>query len=98
MVEQGDIIKINGIGQLAAVISKNSYNETGMAVVCPVVLEKTFSTFEVEIKVDETVMYVASDGLRQLDLESRKYKYVARLPYSKLIYVIDKAQSVLDYY
>ena len=50
MVEQGDIIKIKGIGQLAAVISKNSYNETGMAVVCPVVEEKTFSTFKNAIR------------------------------------------------
>ncbi len=98
MVEQGEIIKIKGLGHLAAVISKDSYNESGMAVVCPVVQEKPFSTFEVEIMVDETVLYVASDGLRQLDLESREYTRVARMPYSKLIYVIDKAQSVLDYY
>ncbi len=48
--------------------------------------------------VDDTELYVASDVLRQLDLESREFTRIARISYNKLIYVIDKAQSVRDYY
>ncbi len=48
--------------------------------------------------VDDTELYVAIDVLRQLDLESREFTRIERIPYNKLIYVIDKAQSVLDYY
>ena len=97
MVEQGDIVKVEGIGHMALVISKDSYNESGMAVVCPVSNEKSGSTFEVEICVDNKVMYVASDAIRQLDIESRGYRKNGRVSYSKLIYVIDRAQSIIDY-
>ncbi len=97
MVEQGDIIKIDGIGHLALVISKNTYNESGMAVVCPVTNKKSESTFEVDVSVDDVDMYVASDAVRQIDLEKRTYKKLSRISYNKLIYVIDMAQSVIDY-
>ena len=43
-------------------------------------------------------MYVASDSVRQLDLNIREYSTKGRVPYSKLIYIIDMAQSIIDYY
>lgn len=98
MVEQGDIIKINSFSQLALVVSKDTYNHTGMAIICPILNHPTTSTFEVEVVVDDTIMYVESDSLRQLDLKSRAYTKKGRLQYNKLIYVIDMAQSVIDYY
>ena len=98
MVEQGDILKIDGFSQLALVISKNTYNETGMAILCPIIKKSIGSIFEVKVDVNDSVMYVASDGVRQLDMECRNYNKKGRLPYSKLIYVIDMAQSVIDYY
>lgn len=98
MVEQGDIIKINGINHLALVISKDSYNKSGMAIVCPILQKSIGSTFEVEVSVNDSLMYVASDSVRQLDLNIREYSTKGRVPYSKLIYIIDMAQSIIDYY
>lgn len=98
MVEQGDIIKIDGIGHLALVISKNTYNESGMAVVCPILQKSIGSTFEVEVSINDSLIYVASDSVRQLDLNIREYSTKGRVPYSKLIYIIDMAQSIIDYY
>jgi mRNA-degrading endonuclease toxin of MazEF toxin-antitoxin module len=98
MVEQGDIIKINGINHLALVISKDSYNKSGMAIVCPILQKSIGSTFEVEVSINDSLMYVASDSVRQLDLNIREYSIKGRVPYSKLIYIIDMAQSIIDYY
>lgn len=98
MVEQGDIIKINGINHLALVISKDSYNKSGMAIVCPILQKTIGSTFEVEVSINDSLMYVASDSVRQLDLNIREYSTKGRVPYSKLIYIIDMAQSIIDYY
>ena len=98
MVEQGDIIKINGINHLALVISKDSYNKSGMAIVCPILQKSLGSTFEVEVSINDSLMYVASDSVRQLDLNIREYSTKGRVPYSKLIYIIDMAQSIIDYY
>ncbi|WP_033154491.1 type II toxin-antitoxin system PemK/MazF family toxin [Pseudobutyrivibrio ruminis] len=98
MVEQGDIIKINGINHLALVISKDSYNKSGMAIVCPILQKSIGSTFEVEVSINDSLMYVASDSVRQLDLNIREYSTKGRVPYSKLIYIIDMAQSIIDYY
>jgi len=98
MVEQGDIIKINGINHLALVISKDSYNKSGMAIVCPILQKSIGSTFEVEVSINDSLMYVASDSVRQLDLNIREYSTKGRISYSKLIYIIDMAQSIIDYY
>ena len=44
MVEQGHIIKIEGIKYPALVVSRNLYNESGRVIVCPVVSEDTGAT------------------------------------------------------
>lgn len=97
MVEQGDIIKIEGIKNFAVVISKNIYNESGKAVVCPVMDKASDSLFEVEIDLDDEKKYVASDCVRQMDLDSRGYHKCGRVAYNRLIYIIDMSQSVIDY-
>ena len=98
MVEQGDIIKIEGIDSLALVISKNTYNHSEKAIVCPVINKSRESTFEIEFEIDNKKKYVVCDNVKQLDLKSRFYSNKGRISLSKLIQVVDLLEAIIDYY
>ena len=95
MVEQGDIIKIEGISQTALVISRNLYNESGHVIVCPVITGVSLTAFSFPIKEDE---YVLFDNPRQIDLTSRGYTIISRISLANLIQIVDRLQSLFDYY
>ncbi|MCR5268440.1 MAG: type II toxin-antitoxin system PemK/MazF family toxin [Lachnospiraceae bacterium] len=95
MVEQGDIIKIEGIDRTALVVSKNLYNECGHCIVCPVIIGPSLTTFSFPVKEDE---YVLCDNPRQFDLTSRGYTVINRISLAGLIQIIDRLQSLFDYF
>ena len=95
MVEQGDIIKIEDIGQTALVVSRNLYNESGHVIVCPVITDVTPTAFSFLIKADE---YVLCDNPRHFDLSSRGYTVINRISLANLIQIVDRLQSLFDYF
>ena len=95
MVEQGDIIKIEGISQTALVVSRNLYNESGHVIVCPVITGISLTTFSFPMGEDEYVLY---DNPRQFDLTSRGYTVINRISLANLIQIVDRFQSLFDYY
>ncbi len=95
MIEQGDIIKIEGIRLPALVVSKNLYNESGHVIACPIVPGPVSGTFAYPIPKDDFVLY---DNLRQFDLETRGYTVTGKVPLADLIRITDRAQSLLDYF
>ncbi len=97
MVEQGDIIKIEGVKDLALVISKDTYNESEMAIILPILKRKCDSSFEVEINIEETPYYVMCDKVKQIDLKPRIYSKKGSISYIKRILVIDMVQAIVDY-
>jgi mRNA-degrading endonuclease toxin of MazEF toxin-antitoxin module len=95
MVEQGDIIKIDGIKNTALVVSKNLFNESGHAILCPIMTGSLPSTLSYSIDEDK---YVLCDNMRQIDIESRGYSVTGRVPLAHLINIVDRIQSLFDYY
>ncbi len=95
MVEQGDIIKIDGIKYPALVVSRNLFNRSGRVIVCPVISEATDATLAYPIGFDT---YVLCDNLRQLDLGSRSFSVKDRVSLAGMINIIDRVQSLFDYY
>ncbi len=96
MVEQGDIIKIEGIKGKAAVISKTKYNESGKIIACPIISKHTSSSFLVEFPFDGDIKYIASDSVKQLDISARGFRVVGRVPLSALIVVIDMINAIIE--
>ena len=42
--------------------------------------------------------YVLCDNMRQIDIESRGYSVTGRVPLAHLINIVDRIQSLFDYY
>lgn len=95
MVNQGDIIKLEGIQTPGVVISKDFYNESGSVILCPII-KKTVSNMCFSINYEDTKAYVQCDNVRMIDLSSRFYSVKGRIKMDELIEIIGITTSILD--
>ena len=107
MVEQGTIIKINFNPQSgheqagyrpAIVISNNIFNEKAkLAIVCPIT--NTNNKFPLHIELDKrtkTTGVILCEHIRALDLNSRKYEMIEKLPKDILKKVLDIVYAEIE--
>lgn len=107
MVNQGDIIKINFDPQSgheqagyrpAVVVSNLFFNRfTKLAIVCPIT--NSAKDFPLHIPLDErtqTTGRILCQHIRTLDIESRGYKFVEKLPDDILQNVIEAVFAELE--
>ena len=94
MVEQGEIIKIEGIKTPALVVSKSIFNESGKVIVCPIVEGISSATLSFSIDDDRCVL---CDSIRLLDIKSRGYTQKGLIPLAQVIQITDRIQSIFDY-
>ena len=92
MVKQGDIIKHEQAGyRPALVISNNEFNKrTKLAIVCPITYSN--NSFPLHVSLDSrtaTTGVVLCEHIRTLDLQSRKSRFVERVPADILKTVTD---------
>lgn len=107
MVKQGTIIKINFNPQSgheqagyrpAVVISNDTFNEkTKLSIVCPIT--NTNNYFPLHIPLDnrtKTTGVILCEHLRALDLNSRTYQEVEKLPDDMLKNIIDIVYAEIE--
>ncbi len=107
MVKQGTIVKINFNPQSgheqagyrpAVVISNNIFNQKAkLAIVCPIT--NTNNHFPLHIPLDErtkTTGVILCEHIKALDLNSRSYQVVEKLPKDILENVIDIVYSEIE--
>ena len=97
MVKQGDLLTTDGIAMPLLVISKNTYNESGMMIVCPVVKKKPSNLLIEAIDTPMLKGYVICDSLRQLNWKERGVFKKGSISTAKLIMILDKVYAILDY-
>ena len=107
MVKQGTIIKINFNPQSgheqagyrpAIVISNNVFNEKAkLAIVCPIT--NTNNNFPLHVPLDDrtkTNGVILCEHIKSLDLNSRTYQEIEKLPNDILKQVIDIVYSEIE--
>ncbi len=107
MVKQGDIIKINldpNVGheqagyRPAVVISNNFFNKkTNLVILCPIT--NTNNKFPLHVPLDnrtKTTGYILCEHVRALDVNSRGYKVVEKLPNDLLQKIIEITISEIE--
>lgn len=97
-IEQGDIITIEKMQGCFLVVSKNFFNETEQAILCPIVQDTFFDPLHIEINTDNTQGIVMCEQLKLMDLRYRGYKKVDQIQYADIIDITDAIQSIFDYY
>lgn len=96
-IEQGDILTIEGMKGYFLVVSKNFFNETEQAVLCPVVKETFPDPLHIKIGTDKVSGIVMCEQMRLIDLRYRGYMKVSQIRYPDIIDITDAIQSIFDY-
>lgn len=94
MVEQGEILKLEGIKHEALVVSKDRYNESGNIIVCGIADKPVNPAICFPISEDK---YAICDDMRKLDLRCREFSVKGRVSLAHMIQIIDRLQSLFDY-
>ncbi len=96
-IEQGDIIKAEGLKGCYLIASKNFFNLTEQAILCPIVEDTFPDPLHIAIKTEEVEGTVLCEQMRLVDLRYRGFKRIDRIPYEMIIDVTDAIQGIFDY-
>lgn len=95
--EQGDILSLEKIKTPVLIVSKNFFNQSEQAIVCPVVSNAASDPLHIEIATAEVRGLVLCEQMKLLDLRYRGYKKIARIKYPDIINITDAIQAIFDY-
>lgn len=96
-IEQGDILSVENMKGSFLVVSKNFFNSTEQAVLCPIVQDTFRDPLHIEIEANDVCGIVMCEQMRLLDLRYRGYRKIGRIQYSDIINITDAIQSIFDY-
>ena len=97
-VKQGEILKLKQPAMTVLVLSKDFFNTSGMAVVCPVSSAASEDPLHIPIGTERLQGVAKLEQLRSLDLQARRYAKLTELPFEQIQNIADAVQSIFDYY
>ena len=97
VINQGDILKIEGIKLPVMVVSKDFFNQSQEIIGCPVYKDGKTSALHIRIMNDKNAGIVHCEKMALLDLRVRGYSKSGRVNMSEIIDVTDAIQGIFDY-
>lgn len=95
--ELGDILSIEKIKGPVLVVSKNFFNQSEQAIVCPVIKNAIPDPLHIDVETTEVQGSVLCEQMKLLDLRYRGYKKISRIKYSEIMNITDAIQAIFDY-
>ena len=96
-INQGDILKIDGIKMPVLVVSKDIFNKTGEIIGCPIYIDGEPGAVHIKINTDYVSGCVQCEKMALLDMNVRGYSKKGRLHMPEIIDITDAIQSIFDY-
>ena len=96
-IEQGDILKVENIKYPVLVVSKNFFNRTEQAIVCPIIQDEPDDPLHIPFKAKKLSGTVLCEEMKLMDFRYRGFSLLDRIDYSDIINITDAIQSIFDY-
>ena len=97
LVEQGDMLKIDGIKHPVIVVSNNFFNQSGMVIVCPILKNAEPGPLHIELKDSTVEGFVLCEQVRYLDLTARHYSKLTQTHYFDIMDISDAVVSMFEH-
>lgn len=96
-VEQGDLLKVDGIAHPIFVVSNNFFNNSGKVIACPIIKKATPGPLHIAI--DNTVVEgtVLCEQVRYLDLSARRFIKLSQAHYFETMDISDAVMGIFEY-
>ena len=95
--EQGDLLKIDGIQQPVIVVSNDVFNQSGKAIVCPIVQSAQEGPLHIKLKDSSVQGVVLCEQVRYLDLAARRFHKLTATHYFDILDISDAVVSMIEY-
>ena len=96
-LNQGDIIKIDGISTPVFVASTQLFNEHEMILGCPILKSGKRNAFHYPITFDKGQGIVYCEQIRYFDLKRRPFSYYSFTELHECMEIVDTIQGFFDY-
>ena len=96
-VEQGDLLKIGGLNYPVIVVSNNFFNQSGKAIVCPILKNAIEGPLHIPLKDSSIEGYVLCEQVRYVDLSARRYSRLTSSHYFDIMDISDAVMGIFDY-
>ena len=97
VIDQGDIIRVSHGRVPFLVVSSDFYNQSGLAVVCPIVPEASSDAMHIRIEAPRISGIVLCEQLAVISITDRACSIKDHLSGSLLLEIIFRVQSIFDY-
>lgn len=95
--EQGDLLKIDGIQQPVIVVSNDVFNQSGKAIVCPIVQSAQEGPLHIKLKDSSLQGVVLCEQVRYLDFAARRFHKLTATHYFDIMDISDAVVSMIEY-
>ena len=95
--EQGDLLKVGGLKYPVMVVSNNFFNESGKAMVCPILKDATEGPLHIPLRDGPIEGYVLCEQVRYVDLAVRRYSKLAESRYYDTMDISDAVMGMFDF-
>ena len=96
-IEQGDLLKVEGIQHPVIVVSNNYFNQSGKAIVCPILKKAVPGPLHIELKDSPVEGFVLCEQVRYLDLSSRRFSKMTQTHYFDIVDISDAVVGMFEY-
>lgn len=96
-IEQGDLLKVEGIQHPVIVVSNNYFNQSGKAIVCPILKKAVPGPLHIELKDSPVEGFVLCEQVRYLDLASRRFSKMTQTHYFDIMDISDAVVGMFEY-
>lgn len=96
-VEQGDLLKIEGIVHPVMVVSNNFFNQSGRAIVCPVIKKAVPGPLHIEVQSAAEEGFVLCEQVRYIDLSARRFVKLSEAHYYDVMDIADAVAGMFEY-
>ena len=97
-VRQGSVLELSERAHRVLVLSKSFFNQSGMAIVCPVEFRASEDALHIPIHAGHLEGIALCEQMKSIDLTRRFYRIISQIDYTQVQYITDVVQSIFDYY
>jgi len=96
-VEQGDLLKVDGVAHPVIVVSNNFFNRSGKVVACPILKQAVPGPLHIRLSNTDLEGFVLCEQVRYLDLSARHYVRLSQIHYYEIMDISDAVMGIFEY-
>lgn len=97
IVEQGDLLKVDGVTHPVIVVSNNFFNKSGRVISCPILKKAVPGPLHIALSDSVVEGFVLCEQVRYLDLTARHYAKLSQAHYFEIMDISDAVMGMFEY-